>query len=199
MRRANAAPRHVLHNVLQVSAATIRASRMGRAASDDRLRLGARIKSGRDEPESAERRTLFKRTLVTGEWTSAEAAVTLNRTASRQGRSAWLRRIAATRRDAMSSEGLLIIVIVGVIAGWLAGQIVQGTGFGIINDLIIGIIGAFIGGWLLPRLGIHLGVGIVAAIINATVGALLLLFVLRLVRGGGRWRGGERSRWRRPR
>ncbi len=98
----------------------------------------------------------------------------------------------------MSSEGLLVIVIVGVIAGWLAGQIVSGTGYGLINDLVIGVIGAFIGGWLLPRLGIYLGAGIIAAIINATIGAVLLLIVLRFVRGGGRWRGGSRSRWRRP-
>jgi uncharacterized membrane protein YeaQ/YmgE (transglycosylase-associated protein family) len=91
----------------------------------------------------------------------------------------------------MSSESLLIILVVGVVAGWLAGQIVQGTGFGIIGDLIIGIIGAFIGEWLLPQLGIHLGVGIVAAIVNATIGALLLLFILRLVRGGG-WSWGRR-------
>jgi uncharacterized membrane protein YeaQ/YmgE (transglycosylase-associated protein family) len=78
---------------------------------------------------------------------------------------------------------------VGLIAGWLAGQIVQGTGFGIIGDLIVGIVGAFIGSWLLPQLGIHLGAGIVAAIINATVGALILLLIIRLVRGGGGWRG----------
>jgi len=52
----------------------------------------------------------------------------------------------------MTGESLLIILVVGVVAGWLAGQIVQGTGFGIIGDLIIGIIGAFIGAWLLPRL-----------------------------------------------
>ena len=58
-----------------------------------------------------------------------------------------------------------------LIAGWLAGQIVQGTGFGIVGDLIIGIVGAFIGSWLLPQLGIHLGSGIIAAIINATIGA----------------------------
>ena len=89
----------------------------------------------------------------------------------------------------MRSESLLIIIVVGVIAGWLAGQIVRGTGYGLINDLVIGVIGAFIGGWLLPQLGIHLGAGIIAAIINATVGAVLLLVILRLVRGGGRWRG----------
>lgn len=87
----------------------------------------------------------------------------------------------------LSNESLLIIVLVGLVAGWLAGQIVRGTGFGLIGDLIIGIVGAFIGGWLLPQLGIHLGAGIVAAIVNATIGAVLLLLVIRLVRGGG-WR-----------
>ena len=92
----------------------------------------------------------------------------------------------------MSSESLIVIVLVGVIAGWLAGQIVRGTGYGLINDLVIGVIGAFIGGWLLPRLGIYLGSGIIAAIINATIGAIVLLVILRLVRGGGRWRG---RRW----
>ena len=91
----------------------------------------------------------------------------------------------------MSNESLLIILGVGLIAGWLAGQIVQGTGFGIIGDLIIGIVGAFIGSWLLPQLGIHLGSGIIAAIINATIGALILLLIIRLVRGGG----GRRGSW----
>ena len=91
----------------------------------------------------------------------------------------------------MSNESLVVILLVGLIAGWLAGKIVQGTGFGIIGDLIIGIIGAFIGDWLLPQIGIHLGVGIVGAIINATIGAIVLLLIIRLVRGGGRLR----SRW----
>ena len=95
----------------------------------------------------------------------------------------------------MSNESLLIILGVGVIAGWLAGQIVQGTGFGIVGDLIIGIVDAFIGSWLLPQLGIHLGSGIIAAIINATIGALILLLIIRLVRGGGGWRGSWRRRW----
>ena len=87
----------------------------------------------------------------------------------------------------MSGESLLIIVIVGVIAGWLAGQLVRGAGFGLIGDLIIGVVGAFIGGWLLPRLGIHLGVGIISAIANATIGAVVLLLLVRLVRGGTSW------------
>ena len=93
----------------------------------------------------------------------------------------------------MSGESLLVILFVGLVAGWLAGQIVQGTGFGLVGDLLIGIAGAFIGSWLLPQLGIHLGTGIISAIINATIGAILLLVVVRLVRGGGRWR---RSWWR---
>jgi uncharacterized membrane protein YeaQ/YmgE (transglycosylase-associated protein family) len=99
----------------------------------------------------------------------------------------------------MSSEGLLVILFVGLVAGWLAGQIVRGTGFGIIGDLIVGILGAFIGSWLLPQLGIHLGTGVIRAIVNATVGAILLLLVVRLFRGGGgwgsRWSGGWGRRW----
>ena len=87
----------------------------------------------------------------------------------------------------MSDQGILVILLVGLIAGWLAGKIVRGTGFGIIADMCIGIVGALIGSWLLPRVGIHLGVGMVDAIITATVGAVLLLVVLRLVRGRGRW------------
>ena len=96
----------------------------------------------------------------------------------------------------MSGESLLVILLVGVIAGWLAGQIVRGGGFGLVGDLVVGIIGAFIGDWLLPRLGVHLGVGIVGAIFDATIGAILLLLVIRLVRGGGNWQGaGWGRRW----
>jgi uncharacterized membrane protein YeaQ/YmgE (transglycosylase-associated protein family) len=90
----------------------------------------------------------------------------------------------------MSGESLLVILFVGLIAGWLAGQIVRGTGFGIVGDLVVGIIGAFIGDWLLPRLGIYFGVGLVAAIVDATIGAIVLLLVVRLVRGGTSWNGG---------
>jgi uncharacterized membrane protein YeaQ/YmgE (transglycosylase-associated protein family) len=57
----------------------------------------------------------------------------------------------------MSGQGLLVILLVGLIAGWLAGKVVRGTGFGLVADLCIGIIGAYIGDWLLPRIGIHLG------------------------------------------
>jgi uncharacterized membrane protein YeaQ/YmgE (transglycosylase-associated protein family) len=82
----------------------------------------------------------------------------------------------------MTIEAILIILFIGAVAGWLAGVLVQGTGFGLIGDIIIGIIGAFIAGWLLPRIGIHIGGGIISAIINATIGAVILLVVIKLVR-----------------
>jgi uncharacterized membrane protein YeaQ/YmgE (transglycosylase-associated protein family) len=88
----------------------------------------------------------------------------------------------------MSGESLLIIIVVGVVAGWLAGQVMQGTGFGLVGDLIIGIIGAFVGSWLMPQLHVHLGSGILSAIVNATIGAILVLFLIGLVRGGRGWR-----------
>jgi len=93
----------------------------------------------------------------------------------------------------MTAETLLVILLIGAIAGWLAGQIVQGTGFGLVADIALGIVGAFIGTWLLPQLGIRLGAGIVAAIIAATIGAVVLLVILSFFgRGGGRYfrRGG---------
>jgi uncharacterized membrane protein YeaQ/YmgE (transglycosylase-associated protein family) len=100
--------------------------------------------------------------------------------------------------NAMSNESLLVILAVGLVAGWLAGELMRGAGYGLVGDLIIGVIGAYIGDWLLPRLGIMLGAGLVAAIIDATIGAMLLLFVLRLVAGRRRWGGGWRRRWGLP-
>jgi uncharacterized membrane protein YeaQ/YmgE (transglycosylase-associated protein family) len=91
----------------------------------------------------------------------------------------------------LSNQSLLVIIVVGIVAGWLAGRIMEGGGFGLIGDLVVGLIGAFIGDWLLPRLGIHLGVGIVALIVNAFIGAVVLLLILRLVGG----RRGFRRRW----
>jgi uncharacterized membrane protein YeaQ/YmgE (transglycosylase-associated protein family) len=98
----------------------------------------------------------------------------------------------------MAGESLWVILAVGVIAGWLAGQILQGTGYGLFHDLIIGVLGAFVGDWIAPRLGIHIGYGIVPAIVDATLGAVLLLVVLRLVSGGRRPIGGWRRRWAAP-
>ena len=87
----------------------------------------------------------------------------------------------------LSGESILIILLVGLVAGWLAGQIVQGTGFGLVGDIIIGILGAFIGSWLFPQLGVRIGPGLLNAIIVATIGAIILIVIVRLVKRGGRW------------
>jgi uncharacterized membrane protein YeaQ/YmgE (transglycosylase-associated protein family) len=84
--------------------------------------------------------------------------------------------------DIMDAQGIIIWLIVGAIAGWLAGMVIKGGGFGLIGDIIVGIIGALIAGWLLPQLGIIIGGGIVGAIINAFIGAVILLIILRLIK-----------------
>jgi uncharacterized membrane protein YeaQ/YmgE (transglycosylase-associated protein family) len=83
----------------------------------------------------------------------------------------------------MSNEGILVILFVGLIAGWLAGKLVRGTGFGLIGDLIVGIAGALVDSLLFPRLGIHLGTGLVSEIIYSAIGAVVLLLIVRLLRG----------------
>ena len=87
----------------------------------------------------------------------------------------------------ISSESLIVILFVGLVAGWLAGKIVRGTGFGIIGDIVVGIVGAFIASWIFPRLGFHLGSGLVGEIIYSAIGAIILLLIVRLVRTGGRF------------
>jgi uncharacterized membrane protein YeaQ/YmgE (transglycosylase-associated protein family) len=82
----------------------------------------------------------------------------------------------------MDAQSLIIFLIVGAIAGWLAGQIMRGGGFGLVGDIIVGIIGAFLAGLLFPRLGLHIGSGLLGAIISATIGACILLFLVRLLR-----------------
>lgn len=82
----------------------------------------------------------------------------------------------------MGIESLLIFLIVGAVAGWLAGQLVKGYGFGLVGNIVVGIVGALIAGWLFPAIGISLGTGIIAAIIHATIGAVILLVLLRLVK-----------------
>lgn len=82
----------------------------------------------------------------------------------------------------MGIESLIIFLIVGAVAGWLAGQLVKGYGFGLIGNIVVGIVGALIAGWLFPTIGINLGSGMVSAIINATIGAVILLVLLRLVK-----------------
>jgi uncharacterized membrane protein YeaQ/YmgE (transglycosylase-associated protein family) len=82
----------------------------------------------------------------------------------------------------MTLSLLIVFVVVGAIAGWLAGLIVKGRGFGLAGNIVVGIVGAFLAGWLLPRLGIAIGGGIVAAIVNALIGALILLALIGLIR-----------------
>jgi len=87
----------------------------------------------------------------------------------------------------LSNEGILVILFVGLIAGWLAAKIVRGTGLGIIGDIVVGIAGAFISSLVFPRLGFHLGSGLVSEILYSAIGAIILLLIVRLVRGGGRF------------
>lgn len=82
----------------------------------------------------------------------------------------------------MPVESLLILVLIGAVAGWLAGLIVKGFGFGLVGNIVIGILGALIATWLFPRLGVSLGAGIISAIISATLGAVILLVIVGLIR-----------------
>lgn len=82
----------------------------------------------------------------------------------------------------MGAEGIIVFLIVGAVAGWLAGLIVKGYGFGLLGNIVVGIVGAFIAGWLFPMLQINIGTGIVANIINAVIGAVILLLLIRVVK-----------------
>ena len=82
----------------------------------------------------------------------------------------------------MGVESLLVFIIIGAIAGWLAGLIVSGFGFGLIGNIIVGIVGAFIAGWLFPRIGFAIGGGIIASIIHATIGAIILLVLVKVLK-----------------
>jgi uncharacterized membrane protein YeaQ/YmgE (transglycosylase-associated protein family) len=81
----------------------------------------------------------------------------------------------------MESHDIVIWLVIGAIAGWLAGLLVRGGGFGLIRNIIVGIVGAVIAGYLLPLIGVHLGAGFIRSVINAVIGACLLLAVMRLV------------------
>jgi len=82
----------------------------------------------------------------------------------------------------MGIESILIFLLVGAVAGWLAGLIVSGFGYGLIGNIVVGIVGAFIAGFLFPRLGFSIGGGILAAIINATIGAVILLVLIKVIK-----------------
>lgn len=81
----------------------------------------------------------------------------------------------------MTIEALIIWLIVGAVAGWLAGQIVKGHGFGLVGNIVVGIVGAFLAGWLLPGLGLGLS-GIVGSIVYAALGAIILLLLIGLIK-----------------
>jgi uncharacterized membrane protein YeaQ/YmgE (transglycosylase-associated protein family) len=82
----------------------------------------------------------------------------------------------------MGIDSLIVFLIVGAVAGWLAGLLVKGYGFGLLGNIVVGIIGALIAGWLFPMIGISIGTGILSAIINSTIGAVILLVLIRLVK-----------------
>ena len=81
----------------------------------------------------------------------------------------------------MDATSLIWFLLIGLIAGWLAGQVMRGGGFGLIGDMIVGVIGAFLGGWLFGLMGIAAG-GLIGSLITAFVGAVLLIFLLRVTR-----------------
>jgi uncharacterized membrane protein YeaQ/YmgE (transglycosylase-associated protein family) len=81
----------------------------------------------------------------------------------------------------MNLENLIWFLLIGLIAGWLAGKVVRGGGFGVVGDMIVGVIGALLGGWLFGVLGISAG-GLLGAIITAFVGAVILILLLRVIK-----------------
>jgi uncharacterized membrane protein YeaQ/YmgE (transglycosylase-associated protein family) len=82
----------------------------------------------------------------------------------------------------MDITGLLIFLAIGAVAGWLAGQLMKGGGFGLLGDIVVGILGSVAGGYLFGLLGISAGGGLAGSIVTATVGAMVLLFLIRLIK-----------------
>jgi uncharacterized membrane protein YeaQ/YmgE (transglycosylase-associated protein family) len=79
-------------------------------------------------------------------------------------------------------SGLLWFLIIGAIAGWLAGLLMKGGGYGLLGDIVVGVIGAVLGGWLFGKLGIFPGGGLIGSLIVAFVGAVILIFLVRLIK-----------------
>ena len=76
---------------------------------------------------------------------------------------------------------IIVLIIIGILAGWLAGLIWKGKGFGTIGNLVVGVVGSFIGGFLFRLVGFHYG-GFIASVIAAVIGALILLFIVSLIK-----------------
>ena len=81
----------------------------------------------------------------------------------------------------MSGQGLIIFLLIGLAAGWIAGKLMKGGGFGLVGDLVVGVVGAYLGGWVFSLLGLA-AYGLIGALIMATIGAMLLLYIIRLVK-----------------
>jgi uncharacterized membrane protein YeaQ/YmgE (transglycosylase-associated protein family) len=88
--------------------------------------------------------------------------------------------VRVNRGGSMEVHGLLVWILIGALAGWLSGKIVNGSGFGLLMDVAVGIAGAFLGGWLAGMAGMHISSGFISSIFTATLGAVLLLLALRL-------------------
>jgi uncharacterized membrane protein YeaQ/YmgE (transglycosylase-associated protein family) len=95
------------------------------------------------------------------------------------------------------SLDLLWFIIIGALAGFLAGRFMKGNGFGLIGDLIVGVIGSFLGAYLLRKAGVEIGHGLLGSVLVAFIGAVVLLFIVRLFTSnhGGYRRGGHRRLW----
>lgn len=87
-----------------------------------------------------------------------------------------------TRESTMDLGSIIIFLIVGAIAGWLAGKIVKGGGFGLVGNIVVGVIGAVVAGFILPRLGFTVGGGFLTAIIHSTIGAIIVLVLIRIIK-----------------
>ena len=103
------------------------------------------------------------------------------------------------------NERLVVVLLIGLLAGWVAGNVVRFSGLGLAGDLTVGLVGAFLGHWLLPAMHIHLGYGLVALVADATVGAVVLLLVFGLTSFRRNWKGsaetvsrGFERLWRTP-
>jgi uncharacterized membrane protein YeaQ/YmgE (transglycosylase-associated protein family) len=73
-------------------------------------------------------------------------------------------------------------ILIGLVAGWLAGTLVKGGGFGVVGDIVVGVVGALLGGWLFSALGASSGGSLIGAIVVATIGAIVLILILRLLK-----------------
>ena len=82
----------------------------------------------------------------------------------------------------MGIESLLAMLLIGAVAGWLAGKLVSGFGYGLVGNMVVGVLGAAVASFLLPQLGFGVGGGVIRAIIHSTIGAVILLVAIRIVK-----------------